>query len=345
MLHPVLPKSSEIQKHIKDMNSQLTITSTPNNTMGVQLNLKTCITTCLLHLLPTTTGTYRKVRIKLTGDDTRIARGLNIVVFAFTVLEKDLNPTSVHGSHPVAIIKSKETFEKLSTSLRNIIDEVSALDKIDINGVTFEIKLFLGGDWKFLAMICGLDSATSRYSCIWCKCPKEQRWDMSKNWSISNIDNGARTINEITELPKSNKYKFNCSSKPLFPFIPITKIIIDTLHLFLRISDVLINLLIRDLRQIDFCNKTTTNISNYQRFLNETCKIHFNWITTENNNIKWRDLTGPEKHRLFKNINIPQLFTISKGQELQHLWNDFYNLIKQLSQEECEASQFEVSAK
>ena len=183
----------------------------------------------------------------------------------------------------MAIIKSKETFENLSTSLRNIIDEASALDKIDINGVTFEIELFLGGDWKFLATICGLDSATSRYSCIWCKCPKEQRWDMGKNWSISNIDNGARTINEITEkseLPKSNKYKFNCSSKPLFPFIPITRIIIDTLHLFLRISDVLINLLIRDLRQIDFCNKTTTNASNYQRFFNETYKIHFNWIAT-----------------------------------------------------------------
>ena len=79
MLHPVLPKSSEIQKHIKDMNSQLTITSTPNNTMGVQLSLKTCITTCLLHLLPTTTGTYRKVRIELTGDGTQIARGLNCI--------------------------------------------------------------------------------------------------------------------------------------------------------------------------------------------------------------------------------------------------------------------------
>ena len=182
MIHTQLPKSSEIQKHIKDMNSQLTITSRPNNTMGVQLSLKTCITTCLLHFVPTTTGTHRKVRIKLTGDGTQIARGLNVVVFAFPVLERDLNPTSVHGSHPVAIIKTKETFESLSTSLQNIIDEASALDKISINGVTFEIELFLGGDWKFLAMICGLDSATSRYSCIWCTCPKEEQWDMSKKY-------------------------------------------------------------------------------------------------------------------------------------------------------------------
>ena len=199
MIHTQLPKSSEIQKHIKDMNSQLTITSTPNNTMGAQLSLKTCITTCLLHLVATTTGTHRKVRIKLTGDGTQIARGLNVLVFAFTVLERDLNLTSVQGSHPVAIIKTKETFESLSTSLWNIIDEASALDKININGVTFEIELFLGGDWKFLAVIYGLDFATSRYSCIWCKCPKEERWDMSKEWSISNTDNGARTIDEITK--------------------------------------------------------------------------------------------------------------------------------------------------
>ena len=112
MLHPQLPNYSQIQKTIKEMNSTLTITNTPNNTMGVQINLRPCVTACLSHLLPSTTGTQRKVRIKLTGDGTQIARGLNVVIFAFTILEKDLNPTSAHGSHPVAIIRTTETFDK-----------------------------------------------------------------------------------------------------------------------------------------------------------------------------------------------------------------------------------------
>ena len=76
------------------MNSTLTITNTPNNTMGVQMSLHACVTACLSHLLPYTTSTHRNFRIKLTGDGTQIARGLTVVDFAFTILEKELNPTS-----------------------------------------------------------------------------------------------------------------------------------------------------------------------------------------------------------------------------------------------------------
>ena len=209
--------------------------------MGVQLCLTTCITACLVHLLLSTTGTQRKVHIKLTGDGTLIARGLNVITFPFSVLEKELQPTSVNGSHPIAIIKSTEKFENLSLNLQNIIEEASTLKEIHINGITFEIELFLGGDWKFLAMVCGLESATSTYSCIWCKCPKEKRWNMKKKWSLIDTDKGARTIDEIntkSKLPKSSKQRFNCISKPLFPFIPIRRVVIDTLDLFLRISDV-----------------------------------------------------------------------------------------------------------
>ena len=44
----------------------------------------------------------------------------------------------------------------------------------------------------------------------------------------------------------------------MFPFVPIERVIIDSLHLFLRISDVLINLLIRDLRIVDGIEKATS---------------------------------------------------------------------------------------
>ena len=75
------------------MNSPLTINRAPNNTIGLQLSSNTCITTCLLHLLPTTTGTHRKVHMKLTGDGSQIARGKHSD-FCIYCLEKDLNPTS-----------------------------------------------------------------------------------------------------------------------------------------------------------------------------------------------------------------------------------------------------------
>ena len=51
--------------------------------------------------------------------------------------------------------------------------------------------------------------------------------------------------------------KFNCSNPPIFNFIPIARVISDSLHLFLSISDQLTHQLIRDLKQLDNIANTT----------------------------------------------------------------------------------------
>lgn len=154
---------------------------------------------------------------------------------------------------------------------------------------------YLGGDMKFLAIVCGLECTTSEHSCIWCKCPKGQRWNMDKVWSLTDPVKGARTVQEITEmskLAKTSKHRYNCRKAPLFPFIPIKRVVIDSLHLFLRVGDVLINLLIRDLRILDgieslkptTCSKSsksTKNTDSYADFLNTECKIRFRWYTNK----------------------------------------------------------------
>ena len=91
---------------------------------------------------------------------------------------------------------------------------------------------------------------------------------------------------------------------------------IDTLHLFLRVSDVLINLLIQDLRRLDGILKDTVvdsqqhvNITAYESLLHE-CKINFRWYTGKDKELQWRDLTGPEKVRLFnsRSLDLPKYF-------------------------------------
>ena len=55
---------------------------------------------------------------------------------------------------------------------------------------------------KFLALVCGIEKATSEHACIWCKCPKDDRYDMSMQWSITNCVQGARTVEEISAKSK-----------------------------------------------------------------------------------------------------------------------------------------------
>ena len=94
------------------------------------------------------------------------------------------------------------------------------LKEITVEGHTYRINYYLEGDWKFLALVTGIDSASSTYSCIWCKCSSDERCDVEKHWSITNPVLGARTIEEnvlASQLPKSKKstmYPITHSSRP-----------------------------------------------------------------------------------------------------------------------------------
>ena len=111
-----------------------------------------------------------------------------------------------------------------------------------------------------------------------------------------------------------------------------------------------INLLIRDIRVLDgiSCNKITINMTIYQDFLNDECKIYFRFRTDkETKAVKWRDLTGPEKKRLFEKINLPRLFPSHPRKDiLQKLWSDFIGLVNLLSSStQCNPSKFDRKAK
>ena len=59
---------------------------------------------------------------------------------------------------------------------------------------------------------------------------------MSKKWSITDTQLGARIINKITKkskLGKSSTQHFNCAREPLFSTVPFNRVVIDSLHLFL----------------------------------------------------------------------------------------------------------------
>ena len=78
---------------------------------------------------------------------------------------------------------------------------------------------------------------------------------MEKEWSLLDSKLGARTIEENTQLSRKSKKQFNVSRPPLFPTIPLKNVVIDNLHMFIRVSDVLFNLLIVELKRQDAIEK------------------------------------------------------------------------------------------
>lgn len=106
-------------------------------------------------------------------------------------------------------------------------------ESVTVGESIFKVTFYLGGDWKFLAMVTGIDSATSTHACIWCTCPAFNRFDTSQTWPISDISKGARTITENMAIVLSKRSKSNMSRLPLFPMISLTHVVVDNLHIFL----------------------------------------------------------------------------------------------------------------
>ena len=360
MICEQLPRLCKLKQLSRQLNSQWDIKPCPNNN-GIQQSLASRLKERVKYLLKEKRIFAGDVlRLKLSGDGTKICRKLNMINITFTLLNEGKLAMSPRGNHTIAIINGTENYEALKTAMSDVITEVKELKSVTVNELTFQIEYFICSDLKFLAMICGIGSATGTYSCVWCKCPSSERFDMTKEWSFSDKENGARTIDDIVacHLKRSKLEKFGCINPPLFQSINIDHIIPDILHLFLRITDVLFNLLILEIRRHDEIEKSTvSNVdlqSNYRDqfefFINDTCKIPFKFsINKETKHLQWRDLMGPEKHILFNKIVLPDLFPkLANVQATQELWDDFQQLYSVL-QQEClstqQAEKFNVDAK
>jgi hypothetical protein len=177
-------------------------------------------------------------------------------------------------------------------------------------------------------------------------------------WSLTDTSKGARTTRENTELAKlpKSKRKFNVSHEPLFPTIAIDHVIIDNLHLFLQISDSLINLLIIELKRAEAIEKvkTFTNFSveryrhlkKYEEFISSLGIPGFQfYIGQLSKQLKCRSVTGPEKLKLFKHIDVPMLLPnkpSSETQRIQSLWSKFYEVNTRLSKKPEEMTSEDV---
>ena len=202
-----LPSLTEVRKLTQLMNSKFPISSPPN--IGAQTSLRARLLyriECLInrnkkdHI-----STPQIIRIKLTADGTRIVRSLDIVNIAFTIIDEGCRAKSVLGNYSLAILKVSEQYEELRAGLADIISEAKDIEVLTIQDQVFTIQFYLGGDLKFLAIACGIESATAQHACVWCKCNKSQRSNMQLEWSISDPRKGARTIEEISEKCKLTK--------------------------------------------------------------------------------------------------------------------------------------------
>ena len=276
----------------------------------------------------------KTLRVKLSGDGTRVGKRLNLCVITLSILDEQKANTS-SGNNVICLINGEESYEKLQHGLAEIITELDALPSMTFDNRKVTIQYYLGGDYKFILKVLGLEAANSSYPCAWCKVHKDHKHVLTE---VS----PKRTLADMKACreSKTKSRKYGCVNEPLFPFIPIENVVADSLHLFLRVTDRLLRLLVCQCRFQDGIQQTKVitsknkHMSELQKLL-ESNGIFFQWKSDEHGNLQFPDLRGPEKQKLYKIINIKKLLPkFKQATSVQLLWNNFLEITETLRKED-----------
>ena len=234
----------------------------------------------------------KTINIRLAGDGTTIGANLYLLNFSFGFLDsvtgKNTNPNSASGNFSLGkFFIDSENYENLDKALSELSLSLSNFNSIEIDGETYKIEYFLGGDMKFLLLVLGINGAQSNYPCPWCNTHEA---DFCK-------------VRELKGQLGNTKGK---TGNIMFSFIKPENIIVDMLHLFLRISDRLILLLQKDFEQLD--EEYSTDLMKNPFF-----KKYVDFLTSlnikktyykKNTEFVLRNLNGAEKRKLHNKINL-----------------------------------------
>uniref|UniRef100_A0A1X7TWP4 Uncharacterized protein n=2 Tax=Amphimedon queenslandica TaxID=400682 RepID=A0A1X7TWP4_AMPQE len=232
-------------------------------------------------------------------------------------------------THTLAVIKGEEKYDVIRNGLAPVIKEINEMVRkpsIIIQGVSYSLKFILGGDYKFLLLLLGMNAAHSNYSCIYCTIKKDKRFDTTVPTEEYETKQ-ARSLASIKSCAKSKA--MGVLREPLFE-IELEQVVIDELHLLLRISDVLIRNLLGIGQALDLKDITTKNSTRHVDMicnLIQSCGITFHvWKSkTKKDELDWTSLRGSDRKKLLNELpaKLVNVFPNELGRQLMKHWLDF----------------------
>ena len=251
MIENGLPRSYLTKQCRSDLDKLCHLTPTPGSCEGAQVSFET--------LLLQQISAFKKenpefhygnetLKIKISGDGAKMTQKSNYILLSCVLLQRQDEVMSAKGNHTIAVVNGSEKYETLQVSFKTTFSEINSLiDKgtIIVGGQEVKLEFFLGGDYTFLLTVMGLKGATSLYAFLWCKIHKDKRWETDKHFHLFNSPPMMRTLLEIKELVKKGKGDCCCVKVPLLN-IDLDHVIVDELHLLLRLMDVMLDNIITE---------------------------------------------------------------------------------------------------
>lgn len=115
---PELPRTHIIESCAKTLDSKWKVTRTPGVAQGTELPLKLLLEEEIRkHLKNKEGGQVETIKIKISGDGTRMSHSSNLFVCSFALVEDGQNCLASSGNHTIAVVKGKEEYDTLKEYL------------------------------------------------------------------------------------------------------------------------------------------------------------------------------------------------------------------------------------
>ncbi|RHZ80139.1 hypothetical protein Glove_139g11 [Diversispora epigaea] len=253
------------------------------------------------------------IKIKLGGDGRQVGRYNHHVMLTACILNEKNKVLSPKHQYCICLYPGIEKYESLTIAHQQIIEELIILHNEglkDNNNVYWKVEFWFTADWKYMALILGINGPTSNYFCLWCECHKNERWNIDKNWSNAENTKGKIRAN-------------------LLPFLTSKYCVPDELHLMLRIVDVLLDLffmeLMRDPSAFDkiLPCETMSIREKIELKMQEIGVTSFKFIPPEKktkySKWSWCTLMGPAKLKIIEKFPLSTFINGQRGKDIEKL--------------------------
>ncbi len=329
-------KSYIVKQCKKNLDSLCAISATPGEAVGAQHEF---ISELDRLIVDTECEEGELLKIRLSGDGTKVSKTLNFLNFGMGLLEAKgpVTPASgEEGNRTLAVVETTESYESIKVSLGDIVDAVNQIqagrdennivDYTTRDGKHVRLQFSLSGDMKFLLIVVGLKAANSKFACLYCKVPKTERWITSRTQNHYYMKRLLRTLEELQKQAENGNETFCVIHKPLFE-IPLNYVVADELHLLLRVKDILIENLVTEVEQ--YLKHDKTALDQFEALI-RSCGVGFKfWRNQKSKKLEWTSLTGNEKKKLLRNLpgkllssRYPFIHEDTRVQ-IANLWADF----------------------
>ncbi|PKC68850.1 hypothetical protein RhiirA1_456734 [Rhizophagus irregularis] len=131
----------------------------------------------------------------------------------------------------------------------------------------------------------------------------------------------------IKELKAANSKYFYVEDPSLFPVIELNNWIPNELHIMLRITDILMDCLFKDLMMdLNDFKKITKGL--IEKEMQRIGLIHFQFFESKSKGKfwDWTTLTGPERLIMLQYFDVTKFIASDRGKKISFLWKEFLNL-------------------